>query len=81
MTERRNKMRKERFKKDIRFISRQQRQVKKDLKQAHRAGNFEEAKRLEHDKEYWRQIANKLLGRDASFFFGGASILGLSDRK
>jgi hypothetical protein len=80
MTERRNKMLKERFKKDINDISRQQRQVKKDLKQAHRAGDFEEAKRLEHDKEYWRQIANRVLGRDASFFFG-ASILGLSDRK
>lgn len=68
MTERRNKMLKERFKKDINDISRQQRQVKKDLKQAHRDSNIEEVKRLEGDKEYWRQVANKVLGRDEMIF-------------
>jgi hypothetical protein len=76
MTDKRNKMLKERFKKDINDISNQQRQVKKLLKQAHRDNNFDEVRRLERDREYWRQTANKVLGCVDEDLFKRRSVVG-----
>jgi hypothetical protein len=57
-------------KKAFNQVSEQIRWVKKQKAQAYQENRLEDAKKLEQDEVYLRQLSNRIQGRDLSFFLG-----------